>query len=249
MKQVKILLVSRQTQFLSEHISSLVSRAEIQRAQHIDMTKYLIKEWNPHLLLVDLDQFEMEALHQIRTQSEPPAFFLIGYTHDTSFTKIEKAFKWGLQFVFTKNEPSNLTLSRLEYFLSHHQALGHQSEMEHLSTPHLSSTKPIKDSAIVRIDHLEIDFTNHLVRREQHLIRVAPLQFKILELFVTHPGQLYDRALLKKVIWGSTDISLRSIDAQLSKMKKLLPEIDPYLLNIYGKGYIYSPPQIRRPAA
>ncbi|MCB0392546.1 MAG: helix-turn-helix domain-containing protein, partial [Bdellovibrionales bacterium] len=46
---------------------------------------------------------------------------------------------------------------------------------------------------------------------------------------------------IKENIWDNADISPRSIDAQISKLKKILPEIGQDIINIYGQGYILTP--------
>ncbi len=80
----------------------------------------------------------------------------------------------------------------------------------------------------------------YLVRRHDQIVNVTPTQFRLLICFLNSRNRLLSRQWLKEQVWQDTEISLRSIDAQVSKLKKALPELEGPLLNIYGEGYILS---------
>ncbi len=72
--------------------------------------------------------------------------------------------------------------------------------------------------------------------------KVKPVQVKLLSAFHKYPNRLLTREWLKNNVWGSDGkITFRSIDAQISKLKKSLPLLETIIESIYGQGYIYKP--------
>ena len=79
-----------------------------------------------------------------------------------------------------------------------------------------------------------------LVRRRDELVVLTPRMFQLLLALVDHPNRLLTRGWLRRHVWKQSDISLRSIDAQISKLRKLLPELNPAIVTVYGRGYVLT---------
>ena len=70
-------------------------------------------------------------------------------------------------------------------------------------------------------------------------IHVTSTQMKLLETFAQYANRLLSRDVLKQIVWSGEHLSARSIDAHISKLKRLLPLLENYLESIYGKGYLW----------
>lgn len=80
------------------------------------------------------------------------------------------------------------------------------------------------------------------VIQEGKRMRVKPVQIKLLSAFHKYPNRLLTREWLKINVWGSEGkVTFRSIDAQISKLKKSLPFLEAVIESIYGEGYMYKP--------
>ncbi len=88
--------------------------------------------------------------------------------------------------------------------------------------------------------------TLHVKPREHHVLKngktitLTPTQIRLLIAFHSFPDRVLTRDWLRFKIWNGEPISLRSIDAHISKLKKLLPELESHLESIYGKGYLWK---------
>ncbi len=66
-------------------------------------------------------------------------------------------------------------------------------------------------------------------------------EFRILSLFITHPGRVYSRELLMDLVWDDPGMSTdRTVDAHIknirAKLKKITPDLDPIKTH-RGIGY------------
>ena len=75
-------------------------------------------------------------------------------------------------------------------------------------------------------------------------VDLEPTQMKLLLAFVDNEGQLITRSWLRKSVWGNSKalISERSIDAQISKLRKLHSHLSNALISVHGKGYMLVQP-------
>ena len=73
----------------------------------------------------------------------------------------------------------------------------------------------------------------------QGRIKLLPIHASLLHAFFKNPGKPLSRTWLKLHVWSSQNISSRSIDAQISKLKKLNPLIADHIESLYGNGYLW----------
>jgi DNA-binding response OmpR family regulator len=71
-------------------------------------------------------------------------------------------------------------------------------------------------------------------------LQLSPIHHSLILTFLAHADRLLSREDLLKLVWKDQQISSRSIDAQVSKLKKAVPYFERNLVNLYGRGYIYS---------
>lgn len=217
--RVRVLIFSKDPNFLSAFLGHLKSDYEVQFTSAADKALFLVKEWEPSILLIDS---EKTALAHLSGISPSIGRLVFAKTRDLVFE--EAAFRLGVDgIVYDLTEYQGLKL-RID-------ALAKRVSPIKLVNP---SEKPLS------LGELMVFPSDYTVKRGEQRVAVTPTQFKLLVTFLTHPDQLLSRPTLKEKVWEHVDISYRSIDAQISKLKKVVPELNPFLLNIYGKGYILT---------
>lgn len=206
----------------------LKQRFEIQRATNEEVIHFLSQEWGPQLLIVDGDSVLFNAVSKLRSRLPFDKMGLILVTKELSPLREERCFKAGCDHVINYPQSGDAFLSRLEILLRR-MAISLSGQQE--------STQ---ESAPIEFGSIQILPRDHIIRRGDLVITMTPIQFKLLLAFLNNRDRLLTRAWLKENVWGALDISLRSIDAQVSKLRKIVPELDPHLVNIYGKGYVLT---------
>lgn len=236
----RLLIASPYPHFLAEHANFLTSEFEIQRANSEDVILFLAKEWAPQIIVVDGDSNLYNSCGKIRSRFSFEAMGLVLITKELTSPREERAMRWGCDQVLgiqLVGPGFALKLKALADRISPVQGQGA------LPNGLNGSVRPEP----IRFGEIEVFPVDHLLKRGENIVTMTPIQFKLLLLFLQNREQLLSRQIIKEKIWQDTEISLRSIDAQISKLRKIVPEIDPHLVNIYGKGYIFT--EHRRQAA
>jgi DNA-binding response OmpR family regulator len=94
------------------------------------------------------------------------------------------------------------------------------------------------NSSVVQFGPYIVDFLKNEIQKDGKFYELEPIQTRIIKLFFEHADQLLTRKHLKDVVWKDQEISPRSIDAQISKLKKKFPELNDMIQSVYGQGYI-----------
>ena len=96
----------------------------------------------------------------------------------------------------------------------------------------------------IRIGELTIDERGRRVWLRDEPIDLTRIEFNLLALLATHPGQTFTRSQLLDRLHGVTHDGVdRSIDAHVKNLRRKI-EVDPsdprYLLTVYGVGYRFT---------
>jgi two-component system OmpR family response regulator len=96
----------------------------------------------------------------------------------------------------------------------------------------------------LRVGDLEMDLIEHTVHRGGTKIELLPREFKLLEYFLRHPGQVITRAMLLKEVWQyHFSLETNVVDVHISNLRR---KIDPrgaaasLIVNIRGAGFMLS---------
>jgi DNA-binding response OmpR family regulator len=105
-----------------------------------------------------------------------------------------------------------------------------------------ASAPPPEARDIRRIGDLTIDRTAHEVRRGSHAINVTPTEFRLLEVFSAHPGQVFTRDRLVDLVTGAGggDVYDRTLDRHIANLRHKIEDDAQhphYILTVYGIGY------------
>ena len=86
---------------------------------------------------------------------------------------------------------------------------------------------------------IRLDTVQKKIFRGENYVRVGPTEFRILQLLLTNPRQVFSREDLLKEVWGnSVDVELRTVDVHIRRLRKALNEFGPdYIRTIRATGY------------
>jgi DNA-binding response OmpR family regulator len=92
-----------------------------------------------------------------------------------------------------------------------------------------------------RIGELTIDLTAHDVARDGTPIKLTPTEYRLLCIFVDHPGQVFTRDhLIELISTDGSEVFDRTLDRHIANLRAKI-EVDPqhprYVLTVYGAGY------------
>ena len=90
---------------------------------------------------------------------------------------------------------------------------------------------------------IEVDFVGAEVRRSGSPVEMTPLEFKLLEAFIRHRGQVLTRDQLLSLVWKDTHPIDRTIDNHIVNLRLKLepePKYPIYLITKPGFGYRFD---------
>ncbi len=98
--------------------------------------------------------------------------------------------------------------------------------------------------AVVRFGDVEADFSRFELRRAGVVVKVTPIELKLLSALVRHPGRVLSRAELKDLVWGrNTAMTDRVVDTHVTNLrKKIEPQATKprYVVSVRGVGYRFD---------
>jgi DNA-binding response OmpR family regulator len=97
---------------------------------------------------------------------------------------------------------------------------------------------------VVKHGELEIDFTKHKVKVAGKEVILTPIEFSILKLLASAPGQVYSRQDLLNAIWDTAyEGYKRNIDPHVNRLRTKIeehPRRPRYVLTVWGIGYKFN---------
>ena len=87
----------------------------------------------------------------------------------------------------------------------------------------LRKSNPVLQEKIIRYNDISMDLLTFHVKRGSKQVHLGPTEFKILQLFVQNPKNIYNRRQIIDYIWGSNkEIADRTIDVHINRIRALL---------------------------
>lgn len=90
---------------------------------------------------------------------------------------------------------------------------------------------------------VEVDFKSHEVLKAGEKIYLTAVEFKLLEFFIRHKGEVLTRDRILDEAWGDAVVAYRTIDPHIVHLRKKI-EDDPanpvHILSIRGVGYKFE---------
>lgn len=88
---------------------------------------------------------------------------------------------------------------------------------------------------------LKVDFDAHIVHVENIEINLTALEFRLLKQFVETKGRVQSRDKLLQDVWGySSEITTRTVDTHIKRLREKLGKAGDYIQTIRGVGYKFN---------
>ena len=88
---------------------------------------------------------------------------------------------------------------------------------------------------------LVIDIDSHEVFVDKESITLTALEFKLLRQLVDRRGRVQSRDQLLSDVWGySADVTTRTVDTHIKRLREKLGVMGKYVQTIRGVGYKFS---------
>lgn len=105
----------------------------------------------------------------------------------------------------------------------------------------LRKSKPSFQDKVIKYGDISMDLSTFKVHRSTKQVHLGPTEFKILELFVQKPKNIYSRRQIIDYVWGTDkDIAHRTIDVHINRIRTLM-KLDsdryPLIKTIRSAGY------------
>lgn len=96
--------------------------------------------------------------------------------------------------------------------------------------------------AIVRAGKLSVNLAKYEVLYDGNPVICTPKEVEILNLLISHPGQVFDRETILNKVWGYDYFGdTRAVDTQIKRIRHKLPEDPDFSIKtIYGVGYKFE---------
>jgi DNA-binding response OmpR family regulator len=177
-----------------------------------------IEGFDPDVIVAGFEEPTDSGLHPFREISQAGLIFISGHINDAIELKM---FAAGCDHILQKP----FHLDQLEFRIQSILRLRQQSEIK---------------NPTIKFGDLEVQPLDRTVKIKSRVVPLSPLHFEIVLAFAKHPERLLSRMWLRQNIWHNGRVSLRTVDAHISKLKKEIPELEGLIFNIYGEGYMLS---------
>jgi len=91
---------------------------------------------------------------------------------------------------------------------------------------------------------LEVDPARHRVVVDGAELTLRPLEYKLLAIFVEHPGRVLSRTELLQEVWGiSPETNTRTVDTHIRRLRERLGAYSDAIETVHGFGYRLRDPE------
>ena len=101
----------------------------------------------------------------------------------------------------------------------------------------------IGDAGLIKVAGICIDEKNKRVTINDEVLRMGPLEFRLLHFFMTHQNRVYSREQLLNYVWGvDAFIDERTVDVHIRRLRRrLVPSgYHRFVQTVHGSGYRFS---------
>lgn len=109
----------------------------------------------------------------------------------------------------------------------------------------LRRTTPKGVEEAVEFNGLMLDPVSQRAAINEQTLSLSPLEFRLLQTFMTHPNRAFSRTQLLDRVWGS-DIYVedRTVDVHIRRLRKALGGHENMVETVRGTGYRFNPASI-----
>ena len=100
------------------------------------------------------------------------------------------------------------------------------------------NSEMIDDSALITFGSISLNLDAHQVMIEDNEITLTALEFKLLNHLIQRKGRAQTRDQLLGEVWGyNTEVTTRTVDTHIKRLREKLGDVGKYIQTIRGVGY------------
>jgi phosphate regulon transcriptional regulator PhoB len=104
-----------------------------------------------------------------------------------------------------------------------------------------TAAPPTPSEAPVGVGHLRLDPARHEVTKDDRLLELSAMEFRLLEFFLRHRGRVFTRTQLLDQVWGQDRfVEPRTVDVHIRRLREKVedePRNPSLILTVRGMGY------------
>lgn len=181
-----------------------------------------------HLALVDIMMPVMDGITMVMKAKEKYDFPIVMLTAKSEDIDIILGLHTGADDYITKPFAPLELLARVQSHLRRYQKYLNLKESATQST----------DTYVV--GGIELNSQTKEVYLDGNLVKLTPIEFKILELFMRNPGRVYSGDTIYELVWNEQAINSDTVMVHIRNLREKI-EIDPknprYIKVVWGVGY------------
>lgn len=219
-----LVLVIEDDEDLAEFLGRIVRKAGFNAAISHSALKgiQMAEELQPKVIILDLllarlDGFEvMKRLKEAPRTSLIPIIILTGKVDQSSRIR---ALELGADDYITKPFNKTELILRMKSVMRRY--------------------KPIVES--LSCGELTVDPMGLRAEVKGRRLDLALIEFKILCVLMSRPGEIIDREELFEIVWGkNAEIDIRSVDTYVYRVRKKLGDFGAMMKTVRGRGYVFE---------
>lgn len=98
--------------------------------------------------------------------------------------------------------------------------------------------RPGGDPGVIAFDRLRVDPEGHRAWVDDRELGLTALEFRLLHVFVSRRGRVQTRDALLSDVWGiEADVTTRTVDTHVKRLREKLGDVGRYIETLRGVGY------------
>ena len=97
-----------------------------------------------------------------------------------------------------------------------------------------------EEEKIISIAGLELDLEKKRLAVDGAKSDLTPIEFQLLKLLMKHPGRIYGRDQFLANIWRDVNVTDRTVDVHMTRLRKKLGTYGKHLITRKGYGYCFE---------
>jgi len=229
----RIIILNQSNSDVSQLQAALENKFEVTVITNFESLLDLQKNWQAHAIVYQFDTLPAHFESHFAKVSQLSAVGLVGIQTFYDFRSELTIYQNNFDHYFLIKSPLVSLELRIEKLCN---KIAEYRFVTIAPTPlHLP-----RQTTCIELLGLKVWTERKIVMRGNDFVKVSPTQHRILLFFINNPLHTFNRDTLAKAIFLNKKISLRTIDAHIAKLKKLLPELKPWLISEYGSGYSFN---------
>ena len=111
----------------------------------------------------------------------------------------------------------------------------------------LRRVQPVPQKGLLQYGDISMDLAAHRVTRGERPVHLGPTEFRLLQFFMQHPGNVFSREELLNAVWGpDIYVEPRTVDVHIRRLRKALngEQDSDIIRTVRAAGYALDAEQV-----